>query len=449
MNRYIGIDGGGTKTAAVLCAALTAVFGATLAVCAAEASAQMPSPQLLRRIKEGPEIISIVHWGPNTYTDREWGFGDEAPESVNPAKFDADQIVGACKAGGIGGIILVCKHHDGFCLWPTKTTEHNISRSPFRGGRGDCVREVEQACRRAGLKFGVYVSPWDRNNAKYGFPEYVETYHEQFRELCGGAYGEIFEAWFDGANGGDGWYGGAKERRTIPKDYYRFDELHEWLRKRQPSITFMGTKAKARDFNWPGNERGVIPENASNSSDGRFRMFEADFPLRQGWFYHERNKGRTKSGLQLARIYFTSVGRGGTMNIGGALDKDGLVCEEDVRKLKDFKRIIDALFAHEAAPGEPFNIVELREDLSRGENVKDWELLADDRLIASGRYVGAKRLVTFKSPVSPCRLAVNVPDVSVRRFLAPQRLLSEVIGAAGAKETDTAKRMHKGAQDGQ
>jgi hypothetical protein len=171
----------------------------------------VPRPALMERIKDGPEIISIVHWGPVTYTDREWGYGDEDPAIVNPSSFDADQIVGAAKAGGIGGIVLVAKHHDGFCLWPTKTTDYNISKSPFRDGKGNYVKEIEVACRRAGLKFGVYISPWDRHDADYGTDKYVEKFHAQIKELLGGSYGEIFEMWFDGANGGNGWYGGTKE----------------------------------------------------------------------------------------------------------------------------------------------------------------------------------------------------------------------------------------------
>lgn len=147
-------------------------FGAAISVRARPA----PRPQLAQRLADEDDVIGIVHWGLNTYTDREWGYGDEDPTLLNPASFDADQIVGACKAGGLKGLVVVAKHHDGFCLWPTKTTEHNITKSPFRGGRGDYVREMADACRKAGLKFGVYVSPWDRNNADYGTAKYVETF---------------------------------------------------------------------------------------------------------------------------------------------------------------------------------------------------------------------------------------------------------------------------------
>ena len=214
-----------------------------------------PGPALAARIAAGDcEVYGIVHWGLNTYTDREWGYGDEDPALLNPAKFDADQIVGACKAGGLGGLIVVAKHHDGFCLWPTKTTEHNITKTPFwrsqesgvRGQGRDYVKEMEQACRRAGLKFGVYVSPWDRHDADYASPKYVEKYHAQIKELLSGDYGEIFEMWFDGANGGDGWYGGAKERRRISGDYYRFPEVFKFVRELQPKVCIFAGESDER-----------------------------------------------------------------------------------------------------------------------------------------------------------------------------------------------------------
>ena len=323
---------------------------AVLALAPRADAAPRPAPRaaLAARLAAGPEIYGIVHWGLNTYTDREWGFGDEDPAMLAPAAFDADQIVGACKAGGLDGLIIVAKHHDGFCLWPTKTTSHNISKAPF--GK-DYVKEMEQACRRAGLKFGVYVSPWDRNSAHYATDRYVEIFHAQIKELLGGGYGEVFEMWFDGANGGDGWYGGARELRKIgaSADYYRFEDVFRFVRAMQPGVTIFAGENDDSDFRWPGNERGVLdpdsratvcsvggfidgkygnPDYKSQINTGSphgsfFRVCEADFPLRRGWFYHEKERGTTKSAAYLMKLYLSSVGNAATMNIG--IDRKSVV----------------------------------------------------------------------------------------------------------------------------
>ena len=440
------------------------------------AGAERPVPReaLAARLAEGPDVIAIMHFGLNTYTDKEWGYGDEDPALFNPEKFDASRIASECKAGGIGGIVLVAKHHDGFCLWPTKTTPYNISKSPFRSGKGDLVREMAEACRAAGLKFGVYVSPWDRNNADYGTERYVEIYHEQLRELACGDYGEIFEAWFDGANGGGGFYGGAKETRTIGRDYYRFGELFAMIRELQPRATIFA-EDDASDFRYPGNERGMLapdsratvvacgglenrkflnPEYPRYKNKGKadgefFRVCEADFPLRKSWFYHERDRGTVKNAAYLAKIYCGTVGNGGTMNIGIAPRKDGTLDAEDVRALRGFKAMRDALFAKEAAEGEPFNVVVLREDLANGEQVDGWRILAGGREILSGAAIGARRIRLLAKPVAANDVQLeitkhggNVLPVSMKLYFAGEELVAAIRGAnADSGETDTAKWM--------
>lgn len=433
-----------------------------------------PRPALLKRLVEGPEIIGIVHMGLTTYTDREWGFGDVDPALFNPAKFDADKVVAACKAGGIGGLVIVAKHHDGFCLWPTATTPYNIGASPFRGGKGDFVREMADACRRAGLKFGVYVSPWDRNNPHYATEKYVEIYHGQIKELLGGAYGEVFEMWFDGANGGDGWYGGANERRRIGKDYYRFGEVFAFVRARQPSAVIFCGERDDSDFRWPGNEKGLLApdcratvrpfddpeyrrERNLGSKDGAFfRPCEADFPLRRGWVWHKSEKGQTRNAAWLTKLYLESVGCGGTMNIGVAPDTDGLVDEEDARALEGFTAMRRALFAHEAKDGEPFNVVVMQEDVSHGELVDGWRIVADGRKILSGESIGVKRIRLLDKPVAAgtVRLEITavapgvkgVPVVKLRRYLADEELVKTILGAKrDDKETDTARWMEAAA----
>ena len=466
----------------VICAALACAAAQGLS-----ASRPVPRPALLERLRNGPELIGIVHWGLNTYTDREWGFGDEDPSLLNPAAFDASQIVGACKAGGIGGLVVVAKHHDGFCLWPTKTTEHNIARSPFRGGNGDYVREMERACRKHGLKFGVYVSPWDRNSAHYGTEKYVALYHAQIKELLCGDYGEVFEMWFDGANGGDGWYGGACNRRKIAADYYRFGEVFAFVRALQPAATIFAGEFDASDFRWPGNERGELsrdsratvvsvggfengeygnPDYAYAINTGmpggtHFRACEADFPLRRGWFYHASEDGKTKSAAYLLQRYVETVGNGGTMNLGIAPTRDGRLSDEDVRALRGFGAMKAALFANEVtAEGEPFNVVVLEEDLAAGEQVDHWFLWGEmgsdgkRRHLADGRAIGRRRIRLLPGDNLPRAAELEItaagPDVRpvrVRRYRADGELVRLVLSATSdSGETDTAKWMTRSGQ---
>ena len=450
------------------------------AVASAAFANPVPSPALMERLNADEDVIGIVHWGLNTYTDREWGFGDENPADLNPAKFDADQICGACAAGGLKGLVIVAKHHDGFCLWPTKTTEHNITKAPFRGGKGDYVREMADACRKAGMKFGVYVSPWDRNNADYGTAKYVETYHAQIKELLGGAYGEVFEMWFDGANGGDGYYGGARETRKIPNDYYRFDEVFKFVRELQPKVCIFAGEHDTADFRWPGNEKGELDPDSratictvggyadctygnpdygkfinTGCADGRFfKMCEADYPLRPGWFYHAKERGKSKHAAYLMNRYLSSVGNGGTMNIGIAPNKDGLLDEEDVNALKGFKAIKDAFFANEVTTGA-CNVVVMQEDLSKGELIDSWALCRKggaqaNKPVLKGKSVGHKRIRVLDGDF-PAEDLVVLLDAeanpgarlkSVKFFRADPELIKLVQTATTESgETDTAKWM--------
>ena len=451
------------------------ILAAAMAVNGVGLARPVPRPALAARLAEGPEIIGIVHWGLNTYTDREWGFGDEDPALLNPSKFDADHIVGACKAGGIGGLVVVAKHHDGFCLWPTKTTEHNITKSPFRCRSSgvecrDYMKAMSGACRRAGLKFGVYCSPWDRNNAHYGTEKYVtDVFQRQLRELLSGDYGEVFEMWFDGANGGDGYYGGAREKRKIPDGYYRYDtETFAMVRRLQPKVCIFNELDEA-DFRFGGNERGLVdPDSRSTighndgiwdhykhvanigTADGStFHPIEADFPLRKGWFYHEKDRGTTKSAAYLTKLYLSSVGNAATMNIGIAPNKEGLLDPEDVKALAGFKVLKDALFAHEVKSGEPFNVVVMREDISKGEQVDEWEFVADGKSILRGKSIGLKRIRVLEAPCAAksCKLSVlkdggSLQGVSFKLYRADPELARLVLSATTESgETDTAKWM--------
>lgn len=428
----------------------------------------MPREQLKRRFAEEIDLIGIVHWGLNTFTDKEWGYGDENPAWLNPARFDADQIVGACKAGGLQGLVVVAKHHDGFCLWPTKTTEHNITKSPFRGGKGDYVREMADACRKAGLKFGVYCSPWDRNSAHYGTERYLEIYRAQLRELLTN-YGEVFEMWFDGANGGNGYYGGSREARKIPNGYYGFSDVFRMVRSLQPNVCIFNGHDEA-DLRFCGTETGYVSPDSRSTGlhcDGvwtnyvkwansgvvegsTFHMVEADFPLRPGWFYHANEDGKTRSGVSLMKAYLGSVGNAATMNIGIAPTKDGILCDEDVVSLRDFGRLRKAFFAHEVREeGKPFNLILMREDVSNGEHVDGWEFVADGKTIVSGRSVGYKRLRALPVPIAPKSFKVSItksdgdsPKVSLSRYFVDPALLKDVMNASiGVDETEVLKEL--------
>ena len=401
----------------------------------------VPDANLLERMRSGVDVIGIVHFTVNTFTDREWGYGSESPDDFNPTDFSADQIVKACRDGGIKGLVVVAKHHDGFCLWPTKTTEHNVSKSRWMDGKGDYVGAMEKACRRYGVKFGVYCSPWDRNNAAYATPEYVKTYHAQVEELNDGRYGEIFEMWFDGANGGDGYYGGAWEKRSIGEacEYYRMAELQARVRELQPRVCFFGGDG---GFTWPGNESGEVPpESGGTRDDGTFRIYEADFPLRPGWFYHESQDGYSRSGEFLTKIYLRTVGNGAIMDIGISPDKRGRLTDEDVGCLKRFSEIREAFFSKPVADeSSPFNVIVMAEDIEHGERVDEWRVLLDGRELAKGGKIGTKRIRVLDAPVSGRELKLEITqgdaradEIEVELFLADEGLVRKVMASEEPK----------------
>lgn len=336
------------------------------------------------------EFYNFLHFTVNTFTDKEWGYGDESPAVFNPTDFDADAIVEALKSGGSKGVILTCKHHDGFCLWPTKTTEHCIRNSPWRTGKGDVVKEISEAAHRHGLKFGVYVSPWDRNQPTYGTPRYIEIYREQIRELLTW-YGPIFEIWHDGANGGDGYYGGAREKRVIDKLHY-YDWPHTWQIERdlQPGAVLFSDVGP--DIRWVGNEKGIAGLEAPSPSGGRCARCEAtcwetytprspsggpgapgdiveqeatsgtrngkywmppecDVSIRPGWFWHPAENSEVKSPNELLTLYYESVGRGGSFLLNVPPDKRGLLYPTDAQSLSGLGKLISSMFGRNLAAG--------------------------------------------------------------------------------------------------
>jgi alpha-L-fucosidase len=310
------------------------------------------------------EMNAFVHFTTNTFTDLEWGMGDEKPAIFNPTAFDARQWTKVVKEAGFKGLILTTKHHDGFCLWPTKYSEHSVKNSPFKNGKGDVVKEVSAACKVDGLKFGVYLSPWDRNRADYGSSTYIDYYRNQLKELFT-QYGPVFEMWFDGANGGKGYYGGANETRKINSAvYYDWPNTLETVRKIQPNVLFFSDAGP--DIRWVGNERGTAGTTNWNtisndtlyagkpgierllntgSEDGdKWIPAEVDVSIRPGWFYHKKEDSLVKSAENLFRIYLSSVGRGSTLLLNLPPDRRGIIHENDIEALKGFRKMLDTEF---------------------------------------------------------------------------------------------------------
>jgi alpha-L-fucosidase len=245
--------------ALLLAAGTLTVAAANLAAATASAvdppAPYGPAPSARQLAWHELEFYGFLHFTVNTFTDKEWGFGDEQESVFNPTAFDAEQIVGAAKAAGMKGLILTAKHHDGFCLWPSKFTEHSVKNSPWKNGKGDVVKEIADACGKGGLKFGVYLSPWDRNHKDYGKPEYITYYRNQLRELLTN-YGPIFEVWYDGANGGTGYYGGERGKRNIDaKTYYDWPSTTKIVRELQPNACMFSDAGP--DVRWVGNEQGT------------------------------------------------------------------------------------------------------------------------------------------------------------------------------------------------
>ncbi len=348
-----------------------------------------PTKGQMDHLEDG--IMSIIHFGPNTFVDKEWGYGDTPPEVFNPTKLDTDQWVDAMMAAGIRRVVMVTKHHDGFNLWPSPyNKDYTVANTPWKDGKGDLVKMIADSCRAKGLRFGVYLSPWDRHQASYATPAYTEYYHLQFEELFA-KYGPLCEIWLDGANGGDGWYGGAKERRKLTMkawDYYRIPEVLERMHALYPDAIAFGGNGPNSSV-WVGNEAGYAPVSVEYvTKRGYWETPECDTPLRKGWFWHAWDAPKSLS--ELVEIYFSSVGRGCVLNLGIAPNREGLVGADDVKRLKEFGDYVKAFNAVDYAAGAAVkktattyelelakpvkvNAVDVMEDISKGQKVAAWK----------------------------------------------------------------------------
>ena len=304
------------------------------------------------------ETNAFFHFTVNTFTDKEWGDGTESESIFNPTKFDAEQWIKALKDAGFKMAILTCKHHDGFCLWPSKYTEHSVKNSPWKNGQGDVVKEVSDACKKYGLKFGVYLSPWDRHEPSYGTPSYNTYYKNQLTELLTN-YGEIAEVWFDGAKGEN-----AKDMEYDFKGYW------DLVRQLQPNAIIFSDAGP--DIRWVGNESGnagqtcwstidtagMAPGKADatylNTGDinGKYWIpAETDVSIRPGWFYHASENDKVKTPQELMNLYYQSVGCNSLLLLNIPPNREGLLSEQDVKNIESFQKIINETFQTNLARG--------------------------------------------------------------------------------------------------
>ncbi|WP_320112273.1 alpha-L-fucosidase [Draconibacterium orientale] len=303
------------------------------------------------------EYYAFVHFSLNTYTDQSWGFGDEDVKLFNPEKLNTRQWARICKEAGVKGIIVTAKHHCGFCLWPTETTEYSVKNAPWKDGKGDVIRELADACKEYGLKLGIYVSPWDRNHPDYGKPEYINVFRNQIKEVLTN-YGDVFEIWFDGANGGTGYYGGANEHRKIDRTtYYDWQPTYKLIRELQPNIVIWNDGGDRGDLRWVGTEAGFIGETnwslLNSTGEVPFEMLhhgvengntwvpgEVNTSIRPEWFYHPSEDTKVKTLPQLMETYYHSIGRNATLLLNFPIRPNGLIDERDEKAALDFAEAV-------------------------------------------------------------------------------------------------------------
>jgi alpha-L-fucosidase len=336
------------------------------------------------------EYYMFVHFTVNTFTGREWGYGDENESIFNPTELDCRQWARVARDAGMKGIIITAKHHDGFCLWPSEFTNHSVKNSTWRNGKGDVLKELRSACDEYGLKLGVYLSPWDRNSPFYGTPEYLTYYRNQLRELLT-KYGNIFEVWFDGANGGDGYYGGARETRKIDnKTYYDWTNTHKIVRELQPSAVMFSDAGP--DIRWVGNESGLgsltnwcllkkdemYPGGdfakilGEGHEDGNYWVpAEVDVSIRPGWFYHQNQDSLVRSPENLLELYYSSVGRNSNLLLNVPPDRRGLLNEKDIKSLLAFRDLLKEEFKTDIAKGKEVVATSCRGKGFEASNIND------------------------------------------------------------------------------
>ena len=410
-----------------------------------------PSPSQL--LWQRDELALFLHFGVNTFTDREWGDGREDPKIFAPTNLDAREWARVARAAGFRAMILTAKHHDGFCLWPSRTTRHSVASSPWRSGRGDLVREFVNACRAERLRAGLYLSPWDRNNPHYGdSPRYNDLYVDQLRELLTN-YGEIHEVWFDGANG---------EGPNGKKQQYDWSRVWGEVRRLQPKAVMFSDAGP--DVRWCGNENGsagdpnwstvdptVVPAPGMSGKhiidslqhgdpNGTvWRPAEADTSIRPGWFHHPAEDGRVKSVDTLVNLYFRSVGRNSKLLLNVPPTRDGVLHPTDVERLNGFADRRRAMFEEDLAASASMNtrdgtvvlprersvgVIRLEEPIEQGQVVNSYSVTTSSgEEIVRGTTIGYAHLERFAPrPLKTLRATVTAlpgtqaPRLKIRLF---------------------------------
>jgi alpha-L-fucosidase len=412
------------------------------------AARPLPSPAQLTWQRD--ELALFVHFGVNTFTDREWGDGRESPAIFAPTALDARQWARTAKAAGARAMVLTAKHHDGFCLWPTATTTHSVAASPFRGGQGDVVREFVDACRAEDLRVGLYCSPWDRNHPAYGdSPRYNDVFCDQLTELLT-RYGPVHEVWFDGANG---------EGPNGKRQQYDWPRFWGLVKQLQPDSVIFSDAGP--DVRWIGNERGVAGETCWSTVDPSivpvpgmsgdhiirslqegdrdgtvWRPGETDVSIRPGWFYHAAEDARVRTPENLEALYFSSVGRNSKLLLNVPPTPAGLFADADVAALRGLRARLDATFGQDLMPqrseptvlrqdggwelhwdcGEPVtaDVIDLREDIRFGQSVAALTVEVSEQTgpwqeVARATTVGYRRLLRI-SATTFRRVRVRVTD---------------------------------------
>ena len=394
-----------------------------------------PTPTKQQLAWHEKEFYLFMHFGPNTFTNLEWGKGSEDPNVFNPTAIDCNQWASIAKAAGAKGIIITAKHHDGFSLWPSKFSKHTVRESKWMNGKGDVIKMLSEACKKAGIEMGVYISPWDRNHPEYGTAAYNDIYIQTMKELLTG-YGNLTELWWDGANG---------EGPNGKKQVYDFTRFKDSAMSYQPNILIFSDIGP--HIRWVGNENGLINEtnwnlldtagfkrgegapandtlNRGNFNGKNWIGAEADVSIRKGWFYHEEEDSTVKSGKTLFNLYLNSVGHGGNLLLNVPPNRKGLIAPQDSAALMDFRKVREAAFKTNLFKNAitknsknemaiclttpvTINSIQLQEQIKFGQRVIRFEIYAGDKeaemkKIAGSTTIGRKKIIQFPTTTAKC-----------------------------------------------